>query len=711
MKKGVGDMEGSKVIEAYELYGFELLERVEEKGYIIFGYETGCFYNIEIVRLNNEEETCNNVQLAEEKYRKSDFDKIKVSYFESLGEVHRFLFDAFFKPKINKDKLKNEYEDYQRRQSEKLQCKYKYIEGNYQCSDAAIRQGLVQYVAQSNDENKEHLIILEAAAGYGKTCAVYEILYKLLEKEQTKFPLFIELSKNRNARLFRYVLQDEINKKFRHVSYDLVIHEIKQGNLPLIIDGFDELLEQGEQTSDDSEERSLSMLTTIVELLGEDSKAWILLTTRNSALFSGDLFEQWVLNRIGKNCSVDRLRILKPSVKDWLGKELYEYYKNKKVDIENIANPVLLTFIKNATNMNQNNMICDMESALGQYFKLLLKRDRERQNLPLTEKEQYSILMKLAAAFAEYDFRSDNIDFIQQLLSEILEPNMLEFLNRYNDDSESDYMIQTGQELTQRLSHSCLLDRIALNQNEYGFINEFVLGILVGDAIIDNHVNVEDISELFINIVLSSFENRRKEKRLTLYKKLEVILNKVPGECKLNIQKVLLQEVRGGFNELYIQSMIFSENVQMKQSKTFTNCIFDGCTFDGCIIDPNIFYQCKFFNCKFYNLRLEGDAQSELLFMNCEGEGVFKCHKEVRQEEVDKYEKLVLEQFWKPGYQTAELRRTYTAFFKGIDPKEHGYIQEAVHRLLKEQIIRQLNICYEMNVGKMGEIKKILGRQ
>ena len=77
---------------------------------------------------------------------------------------------------------------------------------------------------------------------------------------------------------------------------------------------------------------------------------------------------------------------------------------------------------------------------------------------------------------------------------------------------------------------------------------------------------------------------------------------------------------------------------------------------------------------------------------------------------VDEYERTVLEQFWKPGYSSAELRRTYTALFKGINPKEQGCIQQAIRNLLKKGLIKELNICYELNTSKLGEIKHILGR-
>ena len=63
-----------------------------------------------------------------------------------------------------------------------------------------------------------------------------------------------------------------------------------------------------------------------------------------------------------------------------------------------------------------------------------------------------------------------------------------------------------------------------------------------------------------------------------------------------------------------------------------------------------------------------------------------------------------------PGYSSAELRRTYTALFKGVNPQKHTNIQKAIQSLLRKGFIRELNICYELNTNYMGEIKHILGR-
>ena len=71
-----------------------------------------------------------------------------------------------------------------------------------------------------------------------------------------------------------------------------MIKEIKKGRIPVIIDGFDELLTKISLESDISTlEEVEPMLNTISNLL--ENKAKIILTTRKTAIFNGSEFERW----------------------------------------------------------------------------------------------------------------------------------------------------------------------------------------------------------------------------------------------------------------------------------------------------------------------------------------------------------------------------------------------------------------------------------
>lgn len=710
-------MQRTQLKNLYELYGFKQEYVSETEGYIPFSYQAGMFYNIEIVCLKNDNKTKRDIEEKKKEYKSMGFDSVTYTEYHGMEKMHEHLFEAFFKPKFSKDRLQKEYEAFCNKQTEKLQQKYQYIMSSFQNSELPVSKDIVDYVISNKKDKQARLTIVEAAAGYGKTCTVYEILNRLVEQETMQIPLFIELSKNRNARLFRYVLQDEIDKKFTQLSSEVVIEEIKQGRLPLIIDGFDELIEQKNKIAEDADERSVSMLGTIAELLRDDSNAWILMTTRNSAIFSGDSFDEWVLSKLGKNCQVDRLRILKPSVKEWLGDDVYSVLLSNKIKIKEIANPVLLTFLKNCKAEQIKEHIKSQDSILEYYFELLLKRDRDRLDLLLDKEEQYDILVQLAASFAQYDITVDTIEFIQDLLRDILGDQLLELLSRYQqreDYADSDIFVQTDKEYIQKLSHSCLLDRTKISENRYGFINEFILGILTGDAVRKEYFSPSELSQKYLEIISTAYEGRTENIREELYGKLKDALGNASGMCRLSVECALLHDINTDYKEQYFQTMVFPEYIDFSGEHSFDECTFDNCSFQNCTINARVFNQCKFFKCQFYNVNVIGIPDANLLFMSCKGEDVLQLKEQVMIKadvKTDEYEKLVLEQFWKPGYQSAELRRSYTALFKGINPKEHYQIQDAIKKLMKENIIRELNVCYELNTDNMGKIKSILGRQ
>jgi hypothetical protein len=87
---------------------------------------------------------------------------------------------------------------------------------------------------------------------------------------------------------------DEIDIEYLSLGSELVTKEIKNGRIPLIIDGFDELLAKvsGESSTDDAFEEVESMLDTIGGLL--EFKTKIILTTRKTAIFTVLEFESWL---------------------------------------------------------------------------------------------------------------------------------------------------------------------------------------------------------------------------------------------------------------------------------------------------------------------------------------------------------------------------------------------------------------------------------
>ncbi|MBK7970292.1 MAG: hypothetical protein IPK08_15875 [Bacteroidetes bacterium] len=59
---------------------------------------------------------------------------------------------------------------------------------------------LIQQVTEALAyDDKPVFVIIEAAAGFGKTCTAYELLKHFIENRSNLLPFFTELSKNREA--------------------------------------------------------------------------------------------------------------------------------------------------------------------------------------------------------------------------------------------------------------------------------------------------------------------------------------------------------------------------------------------------------------------------------------------------------------------------------------------------------------------------------
>lgn len=694
--------------ELYKMYGFDFLE--EKEGIISFAYKFGVFSNAEIVVIDDSikdsfiEDVAGDYEAGGYRtaiFRCNDYEKI-----------HMHLFNSFFSVNQSRKRLNEEYLLFCEKQKENLHNDYRYIASKNE-EGGAYGDDCVTRIVNSIDKQHPILSIIEAAAGYGKTCTAFEIIRVMLTRNEKEMPLLIELSKNRNARIFKYVLQDEINQKFSQLSYELVLYEIKNGLIPLVIDGFDELIEPASREGkfmEDVDEQSVTMLTTIADILGTESKAKVVLTSRRSAMFTGDTFNEWVGSKLSKDCEIERYQIPTPNIIDWIGKEKYSVLGTNN-NIANINNPVMLTFIANNITLEElQTGGVTWESLLDKYFRLLLEREQDRQELLLEYHEIYDIMEDLAGEFAKYDITSEKIEFIQELLKEITERNILEYRDRYkiiNYGGESG--ILTKDEYIKRLSHNSLLDR-HISKNKISFINEFILGILVGDAICDKKIVVKDISSKFADFAITAYAIKSEDSRKKLYDLLSNELSGWGTAIRFRAETKLLCVLSGTYSKEYLYGMTVSKNIQVESR--FVECTFENCIFEHCRVNAKFFESCMFFNCKFYDVEIINQFDIDTVFANCLGTEDFPVETVVKNHlDVDINEKTVLEQFWKTGYASAEPRRTYTALFRGIPADKRSSIKEAIESLKRRELIIELNVCYSLNFAKIDEIERILGRR
>ena len=377
-------LSSQNLIDLYTRYGFELGYSCD--GYLVFFGQKGYFQNAEIVLLRDD--------LAPAEISKAQYEEmgysVRVRSFKNVAEVHDALFSGFFNTKLSNNRLLREYDAFCRQQQDKLLgSKYEYVAGDFIENGILQNENVIQHIQSIFDTDEPQLIILEASAGYGKTCTSFEVVKFLVSRFPSKIPLMAELSKNRKASIFRYVLLSEIDQKFPSLSSDLVTYEMGEGRIFLIIDGFDELLSKSYLNLKDNSQNkdAQTMLDTIAQLFSSGPKTKILLTTRKSSIFVGDEFDDWVGNHLS-NCNVTRIQLTAPSLRDWIGPEKIETLKRHGIELDHILNPVLLSLLRSVPLEDFEAKYSSNDQIIQQYIQLLLKREQVRQSLPLAVDEQ-----------------------------------------------------------------------------------------------------------------------------------------------------------------------------------------------------------------------------------------------------------------------------------------------------------------------------------
>lgn len=711
-------MERQKINELYKLYGFTL--ECEESAYSVYLYEQGYFSNIEIVVFS---------KISQDQIEKIKEDYLQGGYSVSLREesnyndLKKYLFEGFFRIRESKNRVKNDYHNFCVAQEKKLGgIRYSYILPQYLKDGEHREKRILDDICEIFQNDGAQLIILEAPAGFGKTCTSYEISNRLADEEDGRVPILAELSKNRSAKIFDYVLLTEIDRKFSKLSSDLVTHQIEQGNIPLIVDGFDELISKSSMDSNIQTEDVRTMLDTISSLFVEGGKSKILLTSRKSSIFTGDVFDRWVNERLS-NCTVTRFQILQPDIAEWVEPEKLRLLEEAAIQLESISNPVLLSVLNSMPMGEFESSFKSTSDILEAYMSLILRREKERQLLLIDENEQRSIMRKLAAWFVNLDITSDDPEGIKAIIEDIIKDKIGSYMAMYDEQSIYDpsISISSEEEFVMKLVHNALLDRVSLKSNNIGFINEFIFGILIGESVVEGDLRIKDVSEKYLSISLTAFSAESLEKKQQLYKLIKSNLKDLSTELKLEVDLNLIDYISYDYVDEYIANTQFSCSVNMKTDHYFYNCCFQSCTFNNISITSNLFEGCYFINCTFYNVEIESQkVEEKSLFVSCIGHEELEKAIEsnvqkdishvIQQKDIAYYEKVVLEQFWMPGSAMADIKRSERTLFKGIPAPEREGVLKAIQSLKAKRILNKLNFCYELNMKSIEQVKKILGR-
>ncbi|WP_373763833.1 NACHT domain-containing protein [Porphyromonas loveana] len=595
--------------QLFNQYGYQL-DREEESNILVFSLKTSTYPAVEMVLTGDVDKK--RLEELHSEYSKIGYAVHVCEQTDLLG-IENYLFNRFFNVEISNQRILQRYEDYTEELMslyDKPKEDYSYIsipyslERNFEALQGTLPNLTSSLLEVLNQEGPQ-FVIIEAAAGFGKTSTAYELLKEYVNQKKQTRPFLMELSKDRRANNFRYLLLSQIDQNFDIIlKQDIVIHNIKRGRIPLIIDGFDELLSKDldngamDAKFDDVE----TMLSTIGELLTDNSK--VILTTRKTAIFSGESFYEWYMSLYEKSpFSVSRYQLYSPSVNDWLSPKDLEERNIRQDHLKYIANPVLLAYLRYCSTPFENS-----ESLVDHYFEFLLKREIRRQEIPFSKAEQLDIFQKLSTYFSGFNITSEKRSDIKSAIAEYASP----YIKNYALGSKD------AENIINALTNHALLDR---KEEKVGFLNDFVLGFLLMEAFI--HYSKDREFKDFLKETSYSFLDKsliaaavRCENAKRLFWEVLQGHPAVTIDQMLRVDLVLTGKTQQSISVCSFTSETFLECLIGTEKGSIRECTFSSVNFISCTLDFNFIEDCAFVNCKFENCEFKGSNDNNH-FWNC----------------------------------------------------------------------------------------------
>lgn len=617
----------AKIKSIFERFEYELLQETNE--YLVYAAGHNLYLGVEIVSFTDKDSVVINKLVAD--YRAANYS-VRVCSLEDADSIEEYLFDWFFQVELNNQKIKVNYKEYaeavmQAYGLNSLKTKqYEYINSPYTVernneTDHALKEGsIIESLRKEIDSKGIKFIIVEAPAGYGKTSTAMELLNSYVNVKHGTRPFFMSLSKDRQAPTFYYLLVSQINKTFNvRLGDDLVMHYIKSGRIPLIIDGFDELLSEDLDKGDVSRasKKGITMLSTLAELLKDNAK--IVLTTRKTAVLSGQLFLDWYQKHFEEAEDVEfiRYKIDPPQIDNWLDRKRIAMLSNH---ITELSNPVLLGYLHYLDDAEFSRE-CNSDTLIENYVTRLLTREIDRQSLPFTVEEQKLIFERLASAYAYEDLTADsraNVrDIILMMSADLLEQHAT--------------LAKDTQHLANALTNHALLDR--KGENGIGFINDFVLGIMLGNALIDSRDEnmkgyYEAMTAKFIEKIILSMAASDDMKRELVWLEMQEQCKNLTQELRFFADAKLQHKTSGEYKQAYFDGYQLNKTEVGNNDSVFIKCHFVNIYFNGGSVNFDRLDDCTFINCVFNQSEFKGN-DSGCDFYECVKDGMPFTNKEL----------------------------------------------------------------------------------
>lgn len=693
--------------EIYARYGFETAKIYDQEDVIVFTLKTGYFDNADIVPLSENSKT--GTAFAE--FSSAGYACTTRKYLKAK-QTENELFKGFFSVSTILDRLKRDYLQFTDNIVQLFadDAKYTYINAPYSVNGTKGTLSPAEEVISRLTSNKPTLFLIEAAAGFGKTCTAYEIV-NLLIQNTDYLPLFSELSRNRKAPIFRYVLLDEIDRKFPTLSSRLVQTEMVNGRILTVLDGFDELLRKADDT--DEFDKQEPMLETIGQFLTGSAK--IVLTTRRTVLFEGDAFHTWAANH-AESFDLIRIRIGEPSVEDWLPQERLNIVNATGLDIKNgLSNPVLLSYLRCIPKDKFEAVVKSPQDLVERYFSFLLEREQVRQDLKLGIETQKLILTKIANDMIREGYTSERREYIVDLIMNCCIQELEISLTLYPASDRPDREF-----LANKIASHALLDRSNLDESKIGFINEFVLGYFVSKNILSQPDWLNDDLR-FLEPAVISYRPRTNSDKFSLLTRIRDSLDYAPISYKIDFTAKLSSTI--DFSLISDEAEGLDLDTVRIGDFEISDFQFNDCTFRSCLFILTSMKNVTFLNCKFYGENItHGSANGKLYLLGESGDTAFlheaiknRGDLEVESEEdhTSLIERHILEKFWPIGRENLVYKhRPISGICTAHGEFKPDVIFKTVIALKKDGILLQPNNAsfVEINFDRLSDIRKILGR-
>lgn len=613
-------MDIEKLKKIFALYEYKLLKETDD--YIIYNEGHSMYPGVEIVCLTE-------TGIKQQNNLKKDFSDqgyaVRVCMPQDADHIEDYLFDWFFRVKSTNSSIKERYKLYSDAVirayglPEGSHKQYEYVdipyvaEYDFKHTIEGQKSGLIPAIKKDIESEGPRLIIVEAAAGFGKTSTAMELLMSYSDVEHSIRPFYMELYRDRQAALFKYLYLAQIHREFQVLMDDKIVeYNISQGRIPLIIDGFDELLSEDLDSGNTNRARKKgeTMLSTIADLLHDNAK--VVLTTRKTAVLSGEEFLEWYQGRFGLDSKVHLSRYVlgQPMLDNWLSSSQIRMLGDK---ITGISNPVLLGYLKY---LNKEDFIIESKSSslIEGYVKRLLEREIERQGLTLTVSEQIKIYEWLSMAFVYDDITSDtrsNVkDNILLLCSDIIQKHQT--------------ITKDAQSIANTLTNHALLDR--KGGSTIGFINDFVLGIFMGYAIVDETEKglvdyYKSMSPNFVEKLINTAASTSKDNRESLWVQLNMNCPHITKDQWMMIDLKLMHRNMTNYENQYFDGITVVNATFGFRDAQIIECHFVNYVFENVTFNLDYVQGCTFINCTFNKVKFDNIGNDSNDYFNCVADG------------------------------------------------------------------------------------------